>query len=339
MTGAVFKWIGKAVGAGLLALALLCLFCWFYYNIPVHYANESGATEYRWEANRFYSKGTEGFALGRTNNDGFNDLRDYTPGDQIDILLMGSSHMEGFNVAQDENAAAVLNRLFDGEAYCYNIATAGQTLLYCVKHLDRALAYYEPTGWVVIETMRLDFAPAEMQAVLDGSYPDIPSHTGGLLTLLQKLPALRLFYTRYFRSSEMFGDVGEDDDAAVQAEEPTDASAGSGDALERLLDKLAEESAAHGVRAMIVFSPALFPAEDGSAYTETDPELLARFSALCRERGIEFVDLTDTWLDAYAQHFLPFGFSNTRPFVGHLNRHGHRLFAEAVAARIAEREG
>ena len=47
MTKAVFKWIGKAVGAGLLALGLLCLFCFFYYNVPVHYTNDSGATEYK----------------------------------------------------------------------------------------------------------------------------------------------------------------------------------------------------------------------------------------------------------------------------------------------------
>ena len=76
-----------------------------------------------------------------------------------------------------------------------------------------------------------------------------------------------------------------------------------------------------------------------SAYTGTDPEKLALFTRLCEEKGIEFLDLTETYLDAYEQHVLPFGFSNTAPLTGHLNRQGHRLFAEAVAARIAEREG
>ena len=334
MTRAVFKWIGKVVGAGLLALALLCLFCWFYYNVPVHYTNESGATEYKWEARRFYSKGTEGFALGRTNNDGFNNLLDYTPGEDIDILLMGSSHMEGFNVAQDENAAALLNGLYGGVRYVYNIGTAGHTMLYCVKHLDRALSLYAPRDWVLIETMSLDFAPEDMETVVEGTYPDIPSHTGGLLTLLQKMPVLRLYYTKYVKRSELFSGM-----ADGQYEEGAAFSGTYAESLERLLDKLARESEAHGVRAMVVFSPPLLIDADGGAYTETDAEKLALFSSLCEEKGIDFLDLTQAYLAAYEQYILPFGYSNTAPSVGHLNRHGHRIFAEAVAACIAEREG
>ena len=329
-----FKWTGKAVGAGLLALALLNLFCVFYYNVPVHYTNPDGATEYKWEAWRFYSRGTEGFALGRTNSDGFNNLRDYTPGEAVDLLLMGSSHMEAFNVAQDENAAALLNERYGGERYVYNLGTAGHTLLYCVKHLDRALAAYAPSGWVVLETMSLDFAPEDMDAVVDGSYPDIPSRSGGLLTMLQKIPVLRLFYTKYIKFGELFSGM-----ADGQYEEGAAFSGDYAAALEGLLDKLARESEAHGVRALVVFSPPLLVAPDGSAYTGTDPEKLALFTRLCEEKGIEFLDLTETYLDAYEQHVLPFGFSNTAPLAGHLNRDGHRLFADAVAARIAEREG
>ena len=329
-----FKWTGRAVGAGLLALALLNLFCVFYYNVPVHYTNPDGATEYKWEAGRFYSKGTEGFALGRTNNDGFNNLRDYTPGEAVDILLMGSSHMEGFNVAQDENAAALLNERYGGERYVYNIGTAGHTLLYCVKHLDRALAVYAPAGWVVLETMSLDFAPGDMDAVVDGTYPDIPSHTGGLLTMLQKLPFLRLFYTQYIKNGELFSGM-----ADGQYEEDAAFSGDYTASLEKLLDKLGRESEAHGVRALVVFSPPVLIAPDGGAYTETDPGKLAVFTRLCEENGIEFLDLTEVYLEAYDRRILPFGFSNTAPLVGHLNRQGHRLFADAVAARIAEREG
>ncbi len=93
------------------------------------------------------------------------------------------------------------------------------------------------------------------------------------------------------------------------------------------------------MRALVVFSPPVLIAPDGGAYTETDPEKLAVFTRLCGEKGVEFLDLTEVYLDAYGRHVLPFGFSNTAPLVGHLNRDGHRLFADAVAARIAEREG
>ena len=103
-----FGWLIKAGIAGMIAFALLCAFCFFWYNVPVHYENPTGATEYYWQEHKFYSKGTEGFALGKTNNEGFNNLKDYSEGEHINILLMGSSHMEGFNVAQDENTAAMI---------------------------------------------------------------------------------------------------------------------------------------------------------------------------------------------------------------------------------------
>lgn len=335
MTKRFFQWLGKAVIAGCLAFLLLCLFCFFYSNVPVHYTNPTGATEYRWQASRFYSRCTEGFALGRTNNDGFNNLLDYTPGEQIDILLMGSSHMEGFNVAQDQSTAAVLNRLFDGEKYVYNIGTAGHTLPYCVKHLSSALDTYAPGQYVLLETVSLDLLPADMSAAVDGTLADIPSYTGGLIGLLQKVPLLRLFYSKYFKNVLAFGDTVKEP-AAVPTETPADYET----ALADFIGKISRESAAHGVQAVIVFNPAVGIADDGSLYTATDPAELAAFRRLCGENGIRFLDLTEVYMRCYhEQHLLPSGFSNTAPARGHLNRIGHRLIAETLYAAISEWEG
>ena len=165
------NWIGKALLAGLLAFALLCLGCLLYFNTPVHYTNPDGATEYKYESGVFF-RGTEGYWYGRVNNDGFNNARDYTPKEKIDVLLMGSSHMEGFCVPQKNTAAAVLNRLFDGEKYAYSIGMAGHTFLYCAKHLDRALEVYAPGDWVVIELATLSYDPAAMDAACGGTLPE-----------------------------------------------------------------------------------------------------------------------------------------------------------------------
>lgn len=335
MTKRFFLWLGKAVAAGCIAFALLCLFCFFYSNVPVHYTNPTGSTEYRWEANRFYSRMTEGFALGRTNNDGFNNLLDYTPGEPIDVLLMGSSHMEAFNVAQDENTASVLNRLFDGDKYVYSIGTAGHTLPYCVKRLGTALDTYAPGQYVLLETVSLNLSPADMEAAVDGTLADIPSYTGGLVGLMQRVPVLRLFYTKYFKNVLAFGGDPEETPAAVQAA-PGDYDA----ALAAFIGRIARESEAHGVQAVIVFNPAVGIADDGGLYTITKPEQLAAFRSLCAENGVRFLDLTDVYMRAYyEQHLLPSGFSNTAPARGHLNAVGHRLIAETVYAAIREWEG
>lgn len=331
-----FNWLWKAAAAGIAALLLLCLWCSFYYNVPVHYTNETGATEYKWESNKFYRKGTEGFAFGRINNDGFNNLLDYEPGDKIDILLMGSSHMEGMNTAQEDNAAAVLNRLFAGEKYTYNIGTSGHTMIYCLKHLEKALDAYAPEGWVVIETRTLSFSAEETAALAEGRVPDIPSRSGGIIGLLQKLPYLRLMYTKYFSDSD-----GGDD--AAEAAAPARQTSDSGELsrlMEQVLHSAAETCRARGVEMMLVYDPTVQVDAEGRGYTTTDEGDLAMFRELCSREGIAFVDLTDSYLAGYElQHRLPYGSANTSPGSGHMNSWGHLLFAQAVYDRIRDTEG
>ncbi len=328
------KWLVKAFAAGCIAFAALSLFAFFYYNVPVHYDNPSGATEYVWECHKFYSKGTEGFALGRTNNEGFNNLLDRHKGDSIDILLMGSSHMEGFNVAQDENAAAVINRLFDGEKYCYNIGTAGHSLMYCIKNLPDALAEYEPEGYVVLETFSIDFSRQELKELAEGTLADIPSRSGGFIGLMQKIPYIRLFYTQHFKGGDnAFGDIESSEPAG---EESFDYAA----ALSPVLDIVADSCEAWGVKPVIVYNMSLFIDPDEGVHVQTDMDKLEIFSSVCEEKGISFVCMKDTFLAEFQRSArLPYGFSNTSPGGGHMNALGHELFAEEVVRTIREMEG
>lgn len=328
-----FSWIIKAAIAGIAALLLLGLWCSLYYNVPIHYTNETGATEYKWESSKFYRKGTEGFAFGRTNNDGFNNLKDYEPGEKIDILLMGSSHMEGMNTPQQDNAANVLNSLFEGDKYTYNIGTSGHTLMYCLKHLESALETYSPQDYAVMETRTLSFSETELAATADGRLPDIPSHSGGLVGLLQKMPYLRLLYTKYLNDD---GDGGETEAAALALEEP-DRKA---ELLDQLLARAVQCSESQGVKLILVYDPTIYVDSAGKAYTKTDAGELALFARCCEENGIVFIDLTESYLAGYReQHKLPYGFLNTSPGSGHMNSWGHALFARAVFETITEMEG
>ncbi len=330
-----FAWLLKAAAAGILALTALCLFCALYFNVPVHYANGTGATEFYYEPNRFYSKGTEGFAWGRTNNEGFNNLLDYSEGEKIDILLMGSSNLEGFNVAQEDNAAAQMNAIMGGEKYTYNIGTAGHTLLYCVKHLGAALERYAPEDYVVIEANTLGFAPEEIEAVLEDRLPDIPSHSGGMIELLQKLPYLRLFYTKYVKGMND-GDALE---AGAEAAEKVDAESYAL-LLEALMEKAAGECEKAGVKLLLVYDPAIRVDDEGNACIETEEEQLRAMRTACEKSGVILIDLGGAFLAEYNENYrLPFGFTNTEPGRGHINKWGHRIFAQEVCRVIRETEG
>jgi len=240
--------------------------------------------------------------------------------------------MEGFNVAQDENAGAQINRIFSGDKYCYNIGTAGHTMLYCVKHLDDALSRYKPNEYVVIETFTLDFDKALLEDVAEGRLADIPSHTGGIIGLMQKLPYLRLFYTQHFKG----GGEAFDSTEAAQPMGMDEYRVAMG----RVLDMVAEAAAKHEVCPIIVYNTTLLINSDGGVYTATDEAQLAAFTELCAERGIVFTDATARFMAHFeAEHELPYGFSNTSPGGGHMNKLGHRLLAEEVCAVIMEREG
>ena len=87
-------WICKCIFAGVLASAIFCAVSVFYYNIGRHLSNPSGATDYLWDGNAFYCQMREGFGFGVTDEDGFNNSYPGVTSD-ADVLVMGSSHMEG----------------------------------------------------------------------------------------------------------------------------------------------------------------------------------------------------------------------------------------------------
>lgn len=322
------KWVLKALLAGLTAFVLLCFVCAFYFNVPVRVSNPDGATEYKYEPNRRYFRGLEGFGHGRTNNEGFNNLRDYTPGEEINVLLMGSSHMEGFCVPQADSAAAVLNRLFDGEKHVYNIGMAAHTFPYCAKHLDAALSYYAPTDAVVLELAALSYDPAALDAAADGTLRDMSAHEGKLITALQKIPYLRLFYTKYFQGGGQAAAVGNTEPAASGNFEAS---------LSHLLQKLGETGRAHGVSVILAYTPTVLPDAEGRILPQEQPGERALYQRLCAQNGLVFLDLTEDNIAAVQQlGQLPFGFANTTPGTGHINRLGLRIFAEGVYEQLTE---
>ncbi|MDR2376668.1 MAG: hypothetical protein LBD96_09560 [Treponema sp.] len=106
----MLKKIAKFIAAGTVAFLLLNILCLFYYNVPGHVSGKTGATDYVYPGHTYYSQMTEGFGYGRMNNEGYNNIDDYVS-QKIDILLMGSSHIEGMNVKQKQTTASILNTL------------------------------------------------------------------------------------------------------------------------------------------------------------------------------------------------------------------------------------
>lgn len=319
--------LGKIVIAGAASLFLSSALMFVYRYPGVHIVNESGATDYKWKSNQRKALMTEGFAELRMDDNGFNNA--YEPvGENIDILLMGSSQMEATNVAATENTGYLLNE--ELSEYTYNIGISGHTIYTCVKNINAAVSEYQPTEYVVMETASVELTAQDMQAVLEGTYANIPSHDRGLLYILQNaLPALQTLYkqARDWKNKEI-----EENEGIAQVYDKTYV-----DVLDAFLAKAEEPVTEDAAKLIIFYQPPTAIDEDGNYSDSTDPEAKALFQEACEANGIIFVDMTESFEELYnGQYRLAHGYINTGVGVGHLNKYGHQVIADTLAQVIRE---
>jgi hypothetical protein len=190
--------------AGILAFLILNVLCFAYYNVPVLFPSETGVTDGHLESGVYYARAVEGYGYGKLNNEGFNNFDDYYS-QNIDVLLMGSSHMEAMQVAQAGTTSAILNKMFNGKQYVYNIALGGQTIAGTIKRFEKAVCYYAPKTFAVIETYELEIPIGDLEAIAQGQFEQIipPRLVSGSnpvrrlmgrlqYSILRKMPYIRL---------------------------------------------------------------------------------------------------------------------------------------------------
>lgn len=327
----IVLWFIKAIIACIIAFTLMTGCCVLYYNIPVHFTNESGATDYKWEESKFYSRGTEGFALGKTDSNGFNN-KENPDGKTINILFTGSSHGEGFNVAQDEVCTSRLNDLFKGDKFVYNIATSSHNLPYLCKDLDAALTEYKPTEYVIIECQSVELKTDAMTQAVDGTLPLLESESEGVVGLLQKVPYLRLLYLQMSNIN-----ASKKTASAEALPEMPDSEYSS--ALTAMIEKIKADSDKHSVTPIIIYHPHFSIDESGKVITQHNSNYVELFSSLCSKNGITFINMEDDFIREYTESYtIPYGFSNTAIGEGHLNTDGHKLLAQKLYDTIEDME-
>ena len=338
MFNTIFKALGKIMVSGIIAFAILTLFSFFYYNDPVNNINKDGATDVKRAVNVFYSQGREGFGWGKTNNDGFPNLFDYDDDMKIDILIMGSSHMEAFQVGMGQSAASRLNTLLENETV-YNIGVSGHHFLICARNLRVALNKYQPTKYVVIETYSVSFADEKLASVLNEEPVDLQglNHEGGIRGLLRRNPYLRLINVQMQGYVNIPAEDMEDMENPEVLAEPDTVSHEK--LLNDLLRKMSTSAEESGTKMIIAYHPGASIAPDGTMNLDADPDATAQFKRLCDDNGILFLDMSERFKEEYERSYiLPYGFANTSVSSGHMNQYGHAMMAEELYKLILEDE-
>jgi hypothetical protein len=321
------KNIVKFILAGITAFGALNILCFIYYNLPVHLTSKTGTTDYIWESNAHYSKMTEGYGYGKMNNEGYNNIDNYNK-QSIDILIMGSSQMEGTNVPQILTTATLLNKLFSTK-YVYNIGISGHDFPHIVNNFETAVKFYEPNGYVIIEIGSLQFNAQALEESIKENLKRIPSYNNKIMFLLQKIPYLRLLYSQY----KYF--TGKDDDDSPQQSNIVSDMAGYSVTLDAVMNKLHLVSTEHGIKTIIFYHPHFSLDNNISIFENTDYEHLKIFERSCFNNNIVFISMANAFIEGYKKdHTLPHGFFNTAVGAGHLNRNGHKIIADELFQQI-----
>ena len=337
----MLKRIIKVVAAVVVGLALLDLFCYWYYNPADYIQDESWATDVVREPGAFTSRANEGFCWTTIDENGY--VNREVPGeDGVFVLMMGSSHVEGLYVRPGDDVSSQLGERLSAngvDGFVYNIGMSGHDLTLNVRNLDRALTRFEPS-YVAIETRTVMHFAHQVYGVLNGDQGRNGPTEAVISEWISERPLLRTVYRQLanLRTNEALSD-----DSAASGEGAYEYTQEVYDLYEEamleLMRMVRDTADAHGAAPIIYYHPALRLLEDGAAAPETDPRCMDIYREACERAGVRFLDLTDAFLEAYAsEHILPHGFINTRPEEGHLNADGNRIIAEALCAEILKRE-
>lgn len=310
------------------AFLILNIICFFYYNMPVRQQSETGSTDYKWEENKVYSLATEGFAFGVTDSNGFNNLETFAPG-EIDVLVMGSSHAEAFNVAQDKSFTSLLNKKSDADGSnmnVYNIGVSAHTFPRCLNNLPAAVDEFKPTKYLIIETSSLADNSAAMNAILSDEIKPIATYNNGILEKLQKFPFLRRLYAQ-IKSVAAAKSPGSNTIEETQPDYQP---------LDKVLKNCVAKCDENNIKIIILYNCTLTVDHNGNIEDLKNTDEIEIFKGICEKNGAIFVNMYEPFKENYYKTFnLPHGFSNTEVGTGHLNEEGHRVIADEIYKLIS----
>lgn len=312
------------------AIILLSLFCYIYSYTGIHVYNDSNATDYKWQKGQYKANMTEGFAWIRFDDNGFNNIDSNT--NNIDMLIMGSSHMEAVQIKQKDNVSEIINKNTNYKVY--NIGMSGHQIYNIVNNFESAINYYNPNKYVIIEVDNIDLDVNTMNDVINKKFARIKSYDSGVVFYAQKIPAVKTIY------KQVQDWLNTENNTESNVEKLVLNNIDEYDkTLYNFLKIINENSKKNNIKTIIVYHPREKLDKNGDINYITDVSKLNSFKDDCEKLDIIFIDMSETFKKYYyKEHKLAHGFNNTHVGNGHLNKFGHKLIANELIYKINEME-
>ena len=317
----------RIITSGILAFIILSLLSTFYHHYPQHKVDPDDVTDFRNVSHGVYLQGYEVFSFLKTNNEVYCNVFDYYDDMNISIIIMGSSHMEAAQINIYCNTASVLGKI-SGRTI-YNVGMSRHGFSACVSHMRQALRKYKPSEYLIMEIGTLNFSETELKNILEDKIQRISAYDTGILSLLRRNDFLRVLQHQY---AEYISRLIASKQPSHKEHMPNNINT----MLSDVLGILKENASDYGVKIIIAYHPNISINKDGSLNILYKSNVTARhFSEICARHGIYFLDMSSRFLKEYSKrHILPYGFINSSAGNGHMNKYGHRMFAEEIYSLI-----
>lgn len=340
----ILRYMAKLIVSGVLAVAVLSLFCYVIDNGPVVVEQPMNITNYRYREGSFWSDMREGIGFGTINNMGYNGLTDYDSSGESVIAFLGSSHTEAFQLLQKQQYVSIVqDKLLqddneNNDFQCLNLGASSHYLKTSVSNFDYVASYFDDIAYIVIEINDVAYSPEEFQAMLDGKYHEPLNRDGLIQKLTDKLPILRLPLLRTLKKQYERAERAKEAVAAETAATERDYGAYR-TAVDKVVRHLAEvASNEHFKLVMFYHHGTQLDDELGMVRTD-DLECVRIFDEVCQAHDVQFIDVIDDFILHYQNTSEPpRGFANTAPNAGHTNAVGHRIIADVLYDTICELE-
>lgn len=325
--------------AAILIAAFICnTTCFAFYNPCQDIPRSQGSTTGYLLPESGGVYGLEGYCIAHVDENGYVN-RDMERSDDY-YVVAGASHTEGLFIPFKYRFSDRLNDILydDDKLHFVNIGKSGNYFSVVLQHLDGILGEFPDAKGIIIETDSLAYdTKALYDSMIQAGYdPDetassiLSQYTAkqkAVIRTKQALPLIRELHKQYFTylgSKKAPSESDILDPEFWQSEYDGDFE----EALNTLMGYIRSKT---DKRIIVLFHPAVRLEADGSM-TCLSNNAEDYYKRVCQNHNIDFIDMTDTFTEAYEKdHIIPYGFSNTTPGDGHINRAAHEMIAEKIA--------
>lgn len=333
----------KRIAALITAFFLVNGFCALYYNPGVQYALEGGATGFARGGYHYSARMNEGISVTRADRFGYNNIDEYLYGAEINIVVMGTSHFEGYNVSQSDTLVSALNRkLRESGApfFAYNIAASSHSTLINLANFDNVIKTYPDVKYIVFEFNGISATRERLAAAIAGEGGKITTMDSGFLYYAQRVPLFKAAYSQVKKLGGGMGDmfrsflldpIGYTKYMLTRKPPQPGATVEPYNPYPDFINRLSEFAEARDIDIILINHPYLALSSGGGASIDENAAQRAEIAELCAGTRVTFIDMSEIFLNDYLENRrLHHGFANTKLNSGHLNATGHSLIAAAL---------